>query len=190
MSKSFFVDKTFKEVFPFKKRCIEKEFENCIFEKLDFTGLDFTRTIFLNCEFKKCNFSNSKLKNCSFKAVQFSECKFVGILFSEIDTFLINWNFNKCKIELCMFEYIDIERSTFVDCKVLDCKFVKANLKASDFSETDFYKSLFDSCNLESCDFRGSQNYFFDITKNSVKKAKFSKPEVIELLKGFEIDIE
>jgi hypothetical protein len=43
---------------------------------------------------------------------------------------------------------------------------------------------------LEEANFVGAKNYFIDPTKNRVKKARFSQPEVLELLAGFKIVIE
>ena len=37
---------------------------------------------------------------------------------------------------------------------------------------------------------RGAINYMIDPTENSIKKAKFSFPDVVNLLRSFDIEIE
>ena len=43
---------------------------------------------------------------------------------------------------------------------------------------------------IEKADFRNSHNYTIDPETNSIKKAKFSLPDVIGLLSKYNIDIE
>jgi len=78
----------------------------------------------------------------------------------------------------------------FIKCNVKECYFLNTNLSSSDFSGSDLLLSEFNDCNLSKCDFSNATNYSFDLKKNVVKGAKFSVPEVMELLRYFEIEIE
>ena len=65
-----------------------------------------------------------------------------------------------------------------------------SNLAGSDFGNSDLQASKFQNTNLEKANFVGAKNYYIDPTQNKLKKAKFSSPEVLSLLAGFEIEIE
>lgn len=190
MSEDVYIEEIFEKDFPFENICKDKEFSECKFLSIDFSNFDLSGSTFLNCKFDDCNFSNTVVNNCSFKGIVLNKCKFVGILFSRINTFLHSWEFNKCKLELCMFESIDIKNSKFLDCKIFDCNFIEVVLKDSIFSGSDLKDTSFERCDLRNNDFRGSKNYYFDISDNRVKGSIFSQPEVLTLLKKFEVEIE
>lgn len=185
-----FTDKVFKEDFPFDVNVLSKEFVGCKFVKLDLTRFNFSGTSFQDCDFVGCNMSNIEVYGCSFQDVRFKECKIIGVNFSSINTFLHNWSFKKCRVEYCVFDDLKIKGSEFLECKIFDCSFIRVDLRESDFSESDFKSTLFKGCNLEKCNFVDSRRYFFDLDDNRVKKARFSYPEVLSLLEGYEIVIE
>jgi uncharacterized protein YjbI with pentapeptide repeats len=190
MDKKSFLEKVFEDSFLCKEDCFDNDFINCQFRNIDFTEYNLSGSSFVDCEFKGCNFSNTVVDNCSFQGVKFQECKFIGILFSRVNTFLQEWEFNKCKLELCMFENMDIRESQFLYSKLFEVTFLNSNLKESEFKGSDLKDTVFEKCNLEKSDFREAKRYWFNISNNRVKGAKFSQPEVLSLLEGFEIEIE
>jgi fluoroquinolone resistance protein len=54
---------------------------------------------------------------------------------------------------------------------------------------TDFEKSQFIHTKLYAADFTEAQSYSIDPTQNDIRKAKFSLPDAIHLLDGFDIQI-
>jgi uncharacterized protein YjbI with pentapeptide repeats len=67
--------------------------------------------------------------------------------------------------------------------------FTNTDLQEADFTETDLLGTLFHQCNLTQSDFRNAKNYGINIQTNNLKKAKFSFPEAINLLKCLDIEI-
>ncbi|MFA5986100.1 MAG: pentapeptide repeat-containing protein [Parcubacteria group bacterium] len=165
------------------------EISNCVFNGCNFTETDFTGTKFIECVFDGCNFSNSKIVNCSFCDVVFTECKISGVVFGEINKFLLSWKFHDCAVKLCSFSMLDIKNSAFVGCEIHETDFVDSDLTGSDFANSDLKGSKFHNANLSKANFVGAVNYYIDPTANKIAKAKFSSPEVMSLLAGFDIII-
>ena len=76
------------------------------------------------------------------------------------------------------------------ECKAHDVDFREADLSKTNLSKTDFHQSLFIHTNLTAADFSDAFNYNIDIRLNVVKKAKFSFPDAVNLLRHFEIEID
>jgi len=74
---------------------------------------------------------------------------------------------------------IEIRNKTFEN-----CRFVHSNFKL-----TDFERSQFVHTKLNSADFTDAINYSIDLNENDIRKAKFTLPDVINLLNSFEIEI-
>ncbi|MBS0627616.1 MAG: pentapeptide repeat-containing protein, partial [Verrucomicrobia bacterium] len=58
-----------------------------------------------------------------------------------------------------------------------------------DFKDTDLLGTIFHNSDLSKADFSGSENYEIDVRLNKVKKARFSLPEALGLLRGFDIEV-
>lgn len=80
-----------------------------------------------------------------------------------------------------------MKRMSFRGSKVQECCFSNSLLAESDFRETDLEGSLFHHTDLAKVDFREAKNYSIDPTSNVIKKARFSSPEALSLLKFFDI---
>jgi uncharacterized protein YjbI with pentapeptide repeats len=76
------------------------------------------------------------------------------------------------------------------DCEVKDADFAEADLSNGDFKNTDFEKTRFFKTNLSGADFKGARNYSIDARNNTLKKTRFSYPEVLTLLNSLDIIIE
>jgi len=183
-------EKEFQNISLPKQDLNNKEFSNCTFKKCDFNGCKFSGSVFIDCSFQDCNLSNIKVDICSFQNVLFKNCKLLGVIFATINAFLIDWKFNACRIELCDFGGLDMRNSKFFECAIRETDFINSNLAGSDFGNSDLRSSKFQNTNLEKVNFVGAKNYYIDPTQNKLKKAKFSQPEVLFLLAGFDIEIE
>ena len=67
--------------------------------------------------------------------------------------------------------------------------FAEADMMGVNFNNCDLSGSSFEKTNLEKADFRTAFNYSFDPEHNKIKKAKFSKEEVVGLLRKYNIEI-
>jgi len=74
-------------------------------------------------------------------------------------------------------------------CIAHDVDFREAVLSRANFKLTDFEKSQFVHTKLCAADFTEAHSYSIDPTQNDIKKAKFSLPDAIHLLDGFDIQI-
>ena len=83
-----------------------------------------------------------------------------------------------------------IPKTKMTDCEVKDVDFSEADLNHGDFKNTDFEKTRFVKTNLSEADFKGAKNYLINPTINTLKKTRFSYPEVLTLLNGLDIIIE
>lgn len=165
------------------------------FVKNEFTGCDLSEyklfgSAFVDCRFIDCNLSNIKVDGCSFRHVAFEGCKLVGVVFVAVNPFLLDWSFQKCKIEMCDFSAMRMKRSRFIECLVHKTDFINANLSESDFSGSDLDGSKFHHTILEKASFIGASRYYINPADNKLKQAKFSSPEVFSLLAPFEIKVE
>lgn len=78
---------------------------------------------------------------------------------------------------------------SFIGSKVKECYFTNTNLTEADFSNVDFFGTVFHNSDLYKADFSTALNYNIDPRTNNIKKAKFSLPEAVGLLRGFDINI-
>lgn len=82
-----------------------------------------------------------------------------------------------------------MKKTHFCKSKIKECYFNETELIEADFKDTDLEGSLFHHCDLTQSDFRGAINYSIDPQANILKKAVFSSPEVLALLRYFDIQI-
>ena len=78
----------------------------------------------------------------------------------------------------------------FINCNLQETDFSEADLSGSVFDTCDMLRAIFDFTNLEKADFYSSFNYSINPEKNKLKRARFSKTEVIGLLDNYDLKIE
>jgi fluoroquinolone resistance protein len=67
--------------------------------------------------------------------------------------------------------------------------FTNTSLIGADFTDADLSGTIFHNCDLCKADFSSARRYDIDPQTNKIKKAKFSLPEAVGLLRGFDIMI-
>lgn len=97
--------------------------------------------------------------------------------------------FYHCIVDQSNFFELTLNEIVFESCQIKGCDFREADLKYAVFWQSDLLESLFLHTNLEYADFSDALNYQIDIYQNKVKKAKFSFPEVVNLLAYADINI-
>jgi len=170
-----------------------KAFENCQFMNSNFSESKFIDCKFVDCEFKSSNLSVVQFNNCFFSEVVFDECKIIGINWTKL-----KWPTIKLTSSLYFYRS-DVSDSSFYGLDLTgiiieECKAHNVDLRAGDFSnasfiQTDFDGSLFMNSKLHSADFTDAINYNIDPNHNDIRKAKFTMPDVVNLLHRFDIEI-
>ena len=68
--------------------------------------------------------------------------------------------------------------------------FTNTTLSGADFSDVELSGTLFHNCDLSKANFSTATRYDINPLTNQIKKARFSLPEAVGLLRGFDITIE
>lgn len=172
------------------KSFAEHSFSNCIFEKCDFNNSSFERASLWECTFRECNLSLVNFKKCRINNVSFEESKLVGINFSLCDTSLLfSINAHKSYLQYCTFAGLLMAHTSFKESKIIESRFIDTILKKACFSGTDLAGTTFNNCDLRESDFKDAINYLINPCENKIKKAIFSFPECIGLVKSLDITI-
>jgi uncharacterized protein YjbI with pentapeptide repeats len=127
--------------------------------------------------------------NCRLDSVTFKNCKTIGIDWTKAQQFR-DIAFERCQLNYSNFRLMKVLRVKMTDCEVKDVDFTEADLTKGDFKNSDFEKSRFVKTNLTSADFKGARNYIINPSANTLKKTRFSYPEVLTLLNSLDIIIE
>ena len=85
---------------------------------------------------------------------------------------------------------VKLEKFKAADCVIKEADFSEAKLIKASFSGSDLERTNFHRADLTNVDFSGAKNYRIDVRETAVKGAKFSMPEVLELLHALDIKIE
>ena len=168
----------------------EKFFYKCTFRGCNFTQTLLNDTDFDSCAFIDCNFTNSLIKQAKLNDISFSKCKLMGLNFYECSQFSFNLSFSGCSIHICNFTDLKMKGSEFIDCKIIDSSFQETFLEGVSFEGSSFKNTLFHNTNLGRASFCNAHGYNIDPLVNNIRKAKFSIPDVLNLLSGFDIEIE
>lgn len=186
-------NETFENLNIQNERIIDIEFFDCTFENCIFENCLIRECKFTDCKFNNCRISNLTTEHISMMDSDFTKCCLIGINWSNlfgggyimplnslIDCQLKYNNFVEMNFDKFDFSRNTIKESMFADCSLIGSKFVDCTL-----DNTEFLR-----CNLSKADFRNSLGYIVDISTNKLKDAKFSFPEVVNLLKGTGIIID
>lgn len=187
---TFFEDQSFQAIDYTGEKLNKAEYENCSFVNCVFSTTDISNLSFTDCVFENCDLSNAKLKNAAFRDVKFKESKLVGLHFQNCSEFLFSVEFTNCQLNLSSFYKRNLKRAKFKNCALHEVDFTEADLMASIFDNCDLAGAIFENTNLQQVDFRTSFNYSIDPELNRIKKAKFSRSEVVGLLNKYNIEIE
>lgn len=182
-------NRTFEKINFSEEKILKGEYNECEFIDCNFSEINLSNFAFIECKFKNCNFSMAKIKNTALKDVKFINSKLLGLNFSECDNFLLTLHFELCQLKLASFYKLNLKNTEFKNCNLQEVDFTEADLTSSTFEDCDLTRAIFVNTILEKTDFTTSNNYSFDPEINRIKKAKFSKLEVIGLLDKYDISI-
>lgn len=186
MQETYITDKTFE-----RQEILGKgQYENCIFNGLNFADNDFSEYKFIDCTFKNCNLSLAKLNKTVFRDTMFKDCKMLGLRFDTCNEFGLSFSFDGCQLNHSSFYKTKIKKTIFKNSQLQEADFAEADLTSSVFDNCNLTQAIFDHTTLEKANFRTSYNYSIDPEINRIKKAKFSISGVSGLLDKYDIDIE
>jgi uncharacterized protein YjbI with pentapeptide repeats len=100
------------------------------------------------------------------------------------------FSFVRCDLSYAVFAELDLAQLVMHECNACEADFVGSNLTGSDFHQTDFAGARFHRTKLDQCQFQQAYNFTIDPTQNSLSNARFSSPEVFNLLAPFKIKID
>ncbi len=166
-----------------KDRFDNCEFSNCIFS-------DLSEISFSDCDFRNCDLSNLKTTNTRLQNVTFYDCKLLGLNFSGAIDFALELHFENCLLDYASFDRKKINKSTFKNCRIHSANFTQADLSKCTFTDCDLFESLFDTTNLSTVDFTSCKNFLIDPELNNIKKAKFLRQDLENLLYRHDIIVE
>lgn len=192
----------------------EKYFENECFENLKLEELTFDRYEFIDCKFINCTFDTCKINFCKFNGCSFVKCTVISLKseysaaqfaeFENCNLIGVNWSkllpdkrfaepvksFQNCRLKYNHFTRMNLLRFDFSDTEITDSMFAECTLTESNFKGCILNKTEFFQCDLKKSDFREASGYQIDVMTNKLKGARFSFPEVVNLLNSLEIKID
>ncbi len=184
-----FLNEKFEE-WPFGEgKLVEKSFEKCEFKNCNLVNYAFDSCKFDECKFIGCTFSAVVFDNCRLIDTEVKESKMIGIDWTRCRE-LVRISFTNSVVDMSNFSLLKLAKSKFKNCSVRDCDFTECDLSGDDLSNSDFNNTRFIKSNLSGVNLTGARNYLINIFGNTVTKAKFSMPEVMDLLKSLDIIIE
>jgi uncharacterized protein YjbI with pentapeptide repeats len=171
------------------------EFDGCTFERCNLAGMAFYRCALRDCRFVECDLSGITVPNCTVTGVRFERSKLIGVDWtvagaSEVSRALFSVGFVDSLLDLSSFFGMGLHGLSMTGCTAREVDFAEADLSGACFEGTDLGGSKFLHTNLEEANLVGASSYAIDPTTNRVRGARFSLPEAVSLLRGFDIVIE
>jgi uncharacterized protein YjbI with pentapeptide repeats len=188
MSESYFFEQVFHQQ-DLPKKLTGIEFDQCRFIQCDFSGRDVSNTTFIECDFNFCNLSLCRTINTSFQQVVFNSCKLMGLHFEHCNKHGLDFTSESCVFDNSIFYQCVIKKMVFKQASLIEVDFTETQAQQVVFSDCDLSGATFEKTHLEQADLSSSRNYRINPTKNHVKGAQFSSPEVLGLLQDFDITI-
>lgn len=163
------------------------QFDGQVFKSQDFSKQSLAAHILTDCLFQNCNLSLVKVDDCRLHNVQFIDCKIVGVEFFKCEKRFFSVDFRNCQLNYCNFSDLNMKNTHFCKSQIKEGYFTNTSLINARFENVDLSGTIFHNCNLSKADFSTAFNYHIDPMTNNIKKAKFSLPEAVGLLQGFDI---
>lgn len=176
-------------------RLTRLEFVECIFDRCTFAGCELSRCVFTDCIFTNCDLGVATVPYSRFTESRFTGCQLSGIDWtaagsSTLSRLVAMPDFEECLLDYGSFFGLNLHGRAIVGCSARELDLREADASAANLHGTDFSGALFHHTNLTGADLTGASNYDIDPRANVVTKARFSLPEAVSLLRGFEVLIE
>lgn len=169
------------------------EFVDCLFENCTLEGCKMDRCRFTDCTFIGCSILNLKTERSYMTSCKFAHCDLTGINWGDLMSggYLIPIEqLDHCRLKYNQFVEMNFVKFDFSSSSITASMFADCNLTSGNFSKCDLDRTEFFRCNLSKADFRLASGYQIDTSVNQLKGARFSFPEVVNLLNSLGIVIE
>ncbi len=170
------------------------EFINCVFIDCIFEECKLLKCTFNGCKFEKCRVISLKAESSNLKNAELTNCNLIGIHWGDL---LPTGRFADPikKMQNCLLKYntftgMNLTKFNFSNSEVIDSLFSECILTESNFKRGRLERTEFFKCDLNKADFREASGYQIDIMSNKLKGARFSFPEVVNLLNSLSIKID
>ncbi len=194
MEEKYFENQKFEELKFDAEQLEGYEFFDCEFDSCVFNDCKITRCRLSNCKFNKCSITNIETKSTYISDTEFFNCNLMGVNWSVL---VPSGHFSEpiSKIQNCNLKYntfinmtfrkIQFNDNTIIHSTFGECKLVESGFKNCKLDRTEFIK-----CDLRKADFRDATGYEIDVFTNTLRDARFSFPEAINLLNSLNIRID
>lgn len=171
------------------------EFDQCLFERCVFAQSALSHCHFTSCRFVGCDLSNITVPSSRFRDVRFEGTKLLGIDWTKAEGMAdahapTSLSFVECVLDLSSFFGLNLRAAVMERCSAKEIDLSEADLRDAVCRGTNFAGAKFHATNLERADLRGASGYSIDPRANKVKGGRFSLPEAVALLRGFDVVIE
>lgn len=187
-------EKVFKDIIKQDQSLKDINFYNCTFTNCTIQDIMIRDSSFKQCNFVKCTVSNVIFNHTFCVDSSFEDCSLIGINWEHLlnNNYLFNPfnSLSNCVLKYNVFYNLKLREFDFSDCDLTGAIIENCHLENGSFYNCNLRETLFTNNNLSACDFRKASNYFIDPITNIIKHAKFSFPDAMNLLNGFEIEID
>lgn len=186
-------NKAFEHINMVEDMITDVEFVDCCFESCTFENCSIDGCRFTDCQFVNCRITNVKAEDTTMMECGFIHCSLIGISWSTLfgGGYIMPINrLEDCQLKYNNFVEMNFAKFDFSNNTMIECMFADCNLSASKFLKCDLSRTEFFKCNLNKADFREAAGYAIDLSTNQLKGARFSFPEVVNLLNGLGIIID
>ena len=190
---SYYANKTFKGEIRENEKISDCDFVDCVFEDCKFVDCSLENCSFSECVFRSCLIANVKVQEVGMLLAMFKDSALVGVQWRDFQSGIVSFPLQKlenCRLKYNDFEKMSFKKFDFSRSSIIDSAFVDCNLSESDFKDCDLKNTEFVGCDLKKSDSRRAKGYNIAPMSNRIKGAKFSYPDVLGLMKDFEIEIE
>jgi uncharacterized protein YjbI with pentapeptide repeats len=164
-------------------------FNSCELINTDFNHAVLSDYEFSDCTFVGCDLSMAIIEDTVFNSVTFIDCKMLGLDFTKVSKFLFSVKFERCILDYILFNKNLLKKTCFSMCSIKEATFVDCIMEEAKFLQCNLQETRFEGCDLRKADFSSATGYVINPQLNKIKKAKFSYPDLLVLLDGFDIII-
>ena len=168
-----------------------RRFDACRFVECRITGTAFRTCAFTECVFEGCDLSNWNVEGLRMVEVSFNRCKLIGVAPGGLKPDpMTSFRFEECVLDYCNLARLKLPKLKMTRCSAREANFERAALSRADLRGTDFSGAIFDQTNLSGADLREARGYAIDPRTNTLKGARLSLPEALNLLTVLEVKLE
>jgi len=127
----------------------------------------------MECSFIDCNLSNGNKTNTTFKEVSLRHSKMMGLRFDTCNSFLVDFIFLDCLLDMGSFAGMELKKQKFTDCKLIGIDFSDSKLPLAVFDNCDMNKAIFSNSDLSKVNYSTTFNITLNPKENKLPAHRF-----------------